>query len=325
MTENENLLELVRYCFPRARSGREEVFSQALEFSTVYSAESEEKPVSMLLGLNYEVFWNEKIAKMVGIGLVASYPEARGQGHIRRLMKKLLEAEYAKGTEFSYLSPFSYQFYQKFGYEYAFDHKIYEIQMTDWPRGQFGMVNRLAFEEIFPEMKRVYELQAAFGDVKRTDLQWIYHFQTRYQPYFALTDNGYLIYEYNGRIFEILELVALTEEAKQRLYSFVSAHNSGFEKVIWRAPRTTKLEEDMQEPRKAKIQLFPDMMARIVNLEKFFELNGQPDFAVEISDPILPQNNGRFGPADVQAEKMTIGQFTAKILREKQAILREDF
>ncbi|GAB2027109.1 GNAT family N-acetyltransferase [Lactovum odontotermitis] len=326
MTKNEELLALVRYCFPTARSGREDVFRQVLDFSTVYSAEADGKPVSMLLGLDYKVFWAGKIAAMTGVGLVASYPEARGQGHIRQLMTEMLENEYEKGTELSYLSPFSYQFYEKFGYEYTFDHKMYEIQMTDWPRGQFGKVERLDFETILPEMKRIYEKEAAVGDVARTELQWVYHFQTRYQPRFALTSNGegYLIYEYKGSAFEILELVALTETAKQQLYSFVSAHSSGFEKVIWRAPENIRLEEEMPEPRRAKIQLQPDMMARIVNLKKFFELNGQPDFAVEISDPILPQNNGIYGSGG-EPVKLTIGQFTAKILREKKAVLREDF
>ncbi|MDR2975705.1 MAG: GNAT family N-acetyltransferase [Streptococcaceae bacterium] len=325
MTKNDELLNLARYCFPTARSVAEALFEQVLEFSTVYSAETQGKLTSMMLGLDYEIFWNKKTAKMAGVGLVGSYPEARGQGHIRHLMTQFLEAEYEKGTELSYLSPFSYQFYKKFGYEYAFDHKTYELAMTDWPLGEFGSVERLDFETILPEMKRIFEQQAAFGDVKRTDDQWVYHFQTRYQPKFALTDGGYLIYDYNNPAFTVLELVTLTEEAKKRLYSFISAHSSGFEQAVWRAPINTRLEEDMLEPRRAKILIQPDMQARIVNLEKFFELNGQPDFAVEISDPILPQNNGIYGLGNSQPEKLSIGQFTARILRQNGAILREDF
>ena len=43
----------------------------------------------------------------------------------------------------------------------------------------------------------------------------------------------------------------------------------------------------------------------------------------QITDDIIAENNMTIGEG--KAEKMTIGQFTAKILKENQSILREYF
>lgn len=67
------------------------------------------------------------------------------------------------------------------------------------------------------------------------------------------------------------------------------------------------------------------MQARIVNLSAFLKVNGQPEFSARIVDDILPQNNICVGPETDQPEEMTIGAFTARVLRENKAILREYF
>lgn len=67
------------------------------------------------------------------------------------------------------------------------------------------------------------------------------------------------------------------------------------------------------------------MQARIVNLQAFLKVNGQPEFTARIVDDILPQNNICVGPEAEEPEEMTIGEFTARVLRESGAILREYF
>lgn len=37
------------------------------------------------------------------------------------------------------------------------------------------------------------------------------------------------------------------------------------------------------------------MQARIVNLQEFLKVHGQPDFSVEITDEIIPENNISLG------------------------------
>lgn len=57
-----------------------------------------------------------RIVPMGGVGAVASFPEYRGRGHIRRLMLKALSSMRDRGQAVSMLNPFKQSFYARFGY-----------------------------------------------------------------------------------------------------------------------------------------------------------------------------------------------------------------
>lgn len=59
-----------------------------------------------------EVFGNH--VPMAGIGYVASYPEYRGQGHISKLMKEILQDLHEQDVPFANLAPFSESFYRHY-------------------------------------------------------------------------------------------------------------------------------------------------------------------------------------------------------------------
>ncbi len=270
---------------------------------------------------------------MSGIGYVASYPEFRGNGSIRKLMTDILEDNYEAGTALSYLAPFSYQFYGQFGYHYAFDQKAYTIPAQEFPKGKktVGQVQRRTVsEELLEEAAEVHDQVYNQGSLVRPQHVWEYYFKYKAQPFFATYEEngrvlGYLIYEFAGTAFVIRECITLTQEAQDALYRFVSSHAASFEVIKWTAPSNVFLEYDLAEPSRIELQLQPYMQARIVNLQAFLKVNGQPEFSARIVDDILPQNNICVGPETDQPEEMTIGVFTARVLRENKAILREYF
>ncbi|MGL4248716.1 MAG: GNAT family N-acetyltransferase, partial [Lactococcus garvieae] len=282
---------------------------------------------------SFRVYWKDAKLKMSGIGYVASYPEFRGNGSIRKLMTDILEDNYEAGTALSYLAPFSYQFYGQFGYQYAFDQKAYTIPALEFPKGKktAGQVQRRAVsEELFEDMAEVHDQVYNQGSLVRPQHVWEYYFKHKSQPFFATYEEngrvlGYLIYEFAGTAFVIRECIPLTQEAQDALYRFVSSHAASFEVIKWTAPSNVFLEYDLAEPSRIQLQLQPYMQARIVNLSAFLKVNGQPEFSARIVDDILPQNNICVGPETDQPEEMTIGAFTARVLRENKAILREYF
>ncbi len=345
---SKELLDLSIYAFHKKRTPeRERAFSALLNFSTPYTHRSASALTSMVIDSHFEVHWGGKRVKMSGVGYVASYPEYRGNGAIRGLMTELLRDNYEAGTVFSYLAPFSYEFYGKFGYHYAFEQKLYRLPAQDFPQGRrtIGRVSReqisskehatdgavsplMSSSETLTDLMKIHESAYNKGSLARSVEQWHYYFEYKSQPYFAVYREegkalGYLIYEFSGMDFVIRELITLTDEAKQGLYRFIASHAGAFSEVVWQAPSDATLEQDMREPQHAKISLLPYMQARIVNLDAFLESYGPPDFPVEIIDEILPENHRIFGEG--QPEKMSIGEFTAKILRKEQAILREYF
>ena len=339
--EKKELLDLTIYAFHKPlTAAREAAFYKLLEFSKAYRHLENERLTSMVIDTHFDVFWKKQQLKMSGVGYVASYPEARGNGAIRQLMIQLLRENYEAGTALSYLAPFSYQFYGKFGYSYAFDQKSYTMKAIDFPKGQKtkgeitrevlteSAINDDSADSLLSVLTEIHQQAYNQGSLIRPSYLWDYYFKHKSQPYFAVYREegkalGYLIYEFSEMTFVIRELIFLTESAKQALYRFVYSHSGSFEKVSWVATSDTQLEYDMPEPTRATIQLIPYMQARIINLHEFLKINGQPNFAAEIVDELIPENNQIVGTGI--PEKMTIGEFTAKVLRENHAILREYF
>lgn len=324
----QEMLELAKYAFNKPVTGGDSAFFALLDFAKPYLHYEDDLLTSMMIDIPFNVYWREQQLKMSGIGYVATYPEYRGKGAIRELMTKLLRDEYQAGTALSYLAPFSYQFYEKFGYAYTFDQKNYEIAMRDFPKGRLtpGQIKRSHLTEL--SKTGLYQKAYNQGSLVRETHLWDYYFHDKSKPYFVIYTErevplGYLIYEFNGPTFVIRECITQNENAKQAIYHFISNHASTFEKVNWTATINEHFENDLLEPSRAKITLQPYMMARIVNLQEFLNVNGAPSFAAEIIDQLLPENNQIIGVG--QPEKMTIGQFTARVFREKQAILRDYF
>ncbi len=330
-TKNRNeLLELAKYAFHKPVTGGDEAFFALLEFAKAYQHMEENQLTSMVIDIPFDVFWKNEKLKMSGIGYVASYPEFRGNGAIRNLMTKLLQDEYKKGTALSYLAPFSYTFYEKFGYAYSFDRKVYELPAENFPCGRKtnGKIRRVTLAEGLEQLELIHSQAENEGSMSRAPHVWEYYFHYKSKPNFAIYEEngrpmGYLIYEFKGSTFVIRELISLSKNAKDAIYRFIASHASGFDKMSWVTTPRERFEYDVQEPAALTITQEPYMMARIINLDEFIKVNGEPDFAVEIIDEQIPENNRIFGSG--QPVKMTIGAFTAEILRKNGAILREYF
>ena len=68
-----------------------------------------------------------KYLKTLTISGVATSPEYRRCGCVRQMLNKLFEMAPERGWEVSFLHPFSFSYYRKFGYEKVADHKIIEF------------------------------------------------------------------------------------------------------------------------------------------------------------------------------------------------------
>ncbi|OFI50476.1 hypothetical protein BG261_00940 [Floricoccus tropicus] len=328
----EKLLDLMKYAFHKTPTGGDEAFYKLLTFSKAYTNELEGQLTSAIIDSHFNVFYGGENVSMSGIGYVASYPEYRGKSYVSDLMLEILKDNYNQGTVFSYLAPFSYSFYRKFGYEYVFNQKSYDIPFQYFPKGLKGdgKIVRLNFEEALPQMDEIHKLVSEIGSVNRTHDQWSYYFEYKSKPNFAVYyENdlpvGYIIYEFSSNNFVIRELTFLTDEAKDALYFFVSSHASAFESVKYKASEKEIVEWEMSEPSQAKILINPYMMARIVNMEEFMKTSPIINGRVEIIDEQLPENNGIYGEGEGEIRKLSIGKFTQEILRQENVILREYF
>ena len=103
---------------PNEKEIREKIEKGAYDSSNTYGAVDENG--TLLAGMEvipYTMWFDGQTVPMYGIGGVASVPEARRQGNIRKIFEKVFADIYEKGAVFSHLYPFSYDYYRRFGYE----------------------------------------------------------------------------------------------------------------------------------------------------------------------------------------------------------------
>ncbi|MGX7420711.1 GNAT family N-acetyltransferase [Carnobacterium gallinarum] len=281
-------------------------FKETFEHTISLGAFHEEKLSAQVLVTPYVVHFHQALYKMGGIGLVSSYPEYRGSGDVAALMKLSLKTMNEKGMDLSYLAPFSYPFYRKYGFEQIFDQFKMTLTAEQLPRvkTKSGKLERVIWEQGKESMKFLYEQQKAnsVGAVQREDWWWEYRFTHKPDQKIALYTNeanqpeGYIVYYLDGETFKIEEMIYHTHTAYEMLWGFISSHSGSFKFFDYTGGMDEQQAYLLENPR-IKQEVIPSMMGRIVNIQRFlsqypFKELSEKELYLEISDPIAPWNDG---------------------------------
>lgn len=284
LIENQlaEMFDLGKYAFRSDDTEKiRERFKVLTEHSWNYGHFVNGKLASQLQATPFEVWLGEKTLKMAGIGTVSSYPEYRGQGGISNIMKKMLFDLNEAGVDLTFLAPFSYPFYRRYGYEYLFEKTVYDINGHDWPNfpKQVGRVKRLAFTEAKPYLKKIYEksMAGSIGAIKREDWWYDYKFVMHSEKHFAVyfddagQAKGYVVYEFQGSQFEIAEWHYLSVEAFYALANYVGSHKDSFETIHYVTGQSDGNLNYLLASPLLKVEVLPEMMGRVVNVARFLE------------------------------------------------------
>ena len=109
---------------------REQIAKGEYNSDNTYGAVDEHGRV--LAGMDmipYTMWFDGHKVPMWGVAGVASMPESRRQGNVRKIFEKVFDDIYEKGAVFSHLYPFSYDYYRKFGYEHAGSVRKYTLPL----------------------------------------------------------------------------------------------------------------------------------------------------------------------------------------------------
>ena len=117
--------------------------------------------MSALTLTDFSVHFDGRRARMAGVGAVSTLPQYRGQGGIRSCFETCLPELYRKGYDFSYLYPFSTDFYRKFGYESCVSTLEVTVDLNRLRPGAFLGSFRLAE----PENNFLWE-------IRMLDIEW---------------------------------------------------------------------------------------------------------------------------------------------------------
>ncbi|MHC5372657.1 GNAT family N-acetyltransferase [Enterococcus sp. LJL120] len=309
---NREMFELGKYAFrstdtPEVRQR----FDCLVEHSWNYGHLVDDVLASQLQATPFDIWIGPKLFKMAGIGTVSSYPEYRGQGGINKLMEKMLNDLNQAGVALTYLAPFSYPFYRRYGYEYLFEKTIYEIAGSDWPKAnnQVGTVKRLNFQEAQADIKNVYEAVMAnqVGPVKRADWWYQYKFEMHHHSQYAVyfdeegLAKGYLAYRFDEGQFTIIEWEYLTAAAFWSLANYCGSHRDSFEKFHYETGKSDSNLNFLFAKPALQVSIRPEMMGRIVNAANFLEeypflaAATNLNFILELTeDRYAPWNTGKY-------------------------------
>ena len=106
----------------------------------------------------YQISINGEEWKMGGVAGVATYPEFRRNGYVKRLIIEALERMHKEEQIVSLLHPFDIGFYRKFGWEIFTENKKLQIVKKDlkFTDAQSGTIKRFTKETHHPDIEAVY-------------------------------------------------------------------------------------------------------------------------------------------------------------------------
>ena len=255
-----------------------------------------------------------------GVGGVSTLPPYRRSGAIRSCITASLRDMYEQDFTFSFLYPFSTQFYRKFGFEVGAEAYEWTIPFADMrPRDVGGQM-----EQIFPgdDMTPLLEVyQKCFANCNLSAIREKYDaglekqnlFDQQRYIYLWRNDAGeprgfmitHKIHTPDGTVLDCNHqfgtqnensfLFCDAEALNALLFFAKAAFSSDYDKIRFAVPGDISLISLVGENNSAACRAFVNGMLRVVNAERVLQncrCRGAGSVKIEITDAILPENSG---------------------------------
>lgn len=282
------------------------------------------KLAAKLILIPFRTWVGGKEFAMGGIAGVSTWPEYRRKGYVAELLRHALATMKEEGQVLSFLHPFSFPFYRKYGWEMYCEFKQYEIPLALMPRYPAlpGRVERVEDWRLLNEIYIEYAVRYNGMLVREADW-WEDVVFVREKGVSAVwydekgRPRGYVRYKVKDKEMEIHELIALDEEARRALWTFIAQHDSMLDKIKMYVPADDSLSFLVSDPR-FKQEIHPYFMARVVDTAAFleqypFEASGAEHTVVlHVEDVQAEWNRGSFR-IDID------GQGNARVSRYKSS------
>jgi len=221
-----------------------------------------------------------------GLGGVATVPEHRESGHVRRLCRDALAWYADRGSPVVALWPFSTPFYERLGWGTAYSYSRLTTPPDRLPdHDPRGSVVRLGVDD-WERLSAVSERadQTATFRLERTEQWWREH---RFSdagwggvPYCYGYERegrlaGYLLYHVadDDQTLEVDNLVAVDEAARRVLLDFLGNHGAQIESVVVHGEPDAELLTRLDDPGPATCELHRGPMVRLTSVGALAEFD----------------------------------------------------
>lgn len=275
--------------------------------------------------------------KLGGIGGVSTLPPYRHNGAIRASLSASLRDMYENGFTFSYLYPFSTQYYRKFGYEVGAEARRWVMPLADIrPKDVGGTIEQIFPGDDFSPLLEVYD--ACFADCNMSAVRdrydaglekaklmeehrYVYVWRNEAGAPRGLMiahktrEDGAVVMDCNhtfGAQNENGFLFCDMEALSALLFFVKSAFSADYDKISFTTRREIDLTSLVGENNSASCSMFWNGMLRVVNVRRVLEncnCRGAGCVRIAIEDPVLPENCGTwkltFAPGQVNFVEKT--------------------
>lgn len=251
-------------------------------------------------------FGHDVRLRMGGVQGVACLPAARGRGYAATTIRCALEHMRESGQVLSMLDAFSWEFYQRLGWDWIGFDRRYTVRTEVLPADlesenvrAAGQADRAAVRQVYSQFANRYRCMIA-----RDDQHWagILDNTEKNHTYSYLYESdgepeGYLTYrggthEHTG----LRDFICLTPRASRGLLGLLRRHAMQIKKVKWSAPADDGLWHRLLHW-DVETKLRPKTMARIVDvaaaLACWLPATERADSVVlRVHDDVAPWNDG---------------------------------
>lgn len=303
--EYEASLALSRFAFQWEPTPEDiERGRQSFEPNTEWGVFDDGRLASKLRIHNFRTWVGGREFRIGGLAAVASWPQHRRRGNVGRLLRHSLVVMRENGQVLSFLYPFSFAFYRRYGLETAGRKLRHEIPTADLPRfpAPSGRWTTVTADDP-SALASVYEQHARDlnGPIARDDAHWRERRLRGRRLALAYHEAGepraYVLYSLLERRLDLHEAVWLNESARRAVWHLLAQHDSMADRVVWESPTDDTTALLLDNPASARQEILPTFMARIVDVEPF--LRDLPwarpgTLTLEIHDEHAPWNTCRY-------------------------------
>ena len=269
-----------------------------------------------LLASFFRVHFDGGVALMAGVGGVCTYPQHRRKGAVKGIFRHMLDGLHEARVPFSYLYPFSEQFYEGFGYRNAAGGIEWSFDLSMMPprhwEGSFSLHRPGApidgFDAAYGPFAARWNMMVLRSPDNGHSVQHCDPFKHNKSAFLyrdaAGVPRGYVSFERHVQpgqppALAGKELVFDTTDTLKAIMGFMKSYASDYALFTIKMPESLNLDHfctDFAQSNTAK-SMKKNGMTRAVHVEQILRSAryvGSGQLSLFIHDAFLPQNNGLY-------------------------------
>lgn len=282
------------------------------EYLNTYGAFTDEGELtSSVIANPYRCSYWGQIVGMCGIGGVATLPEYRREGHMRKLLPFVLNAAYQRGDVLSSLFPFSHPFYRKFGYECCGTVQecsvgLHAYQKMPW----LGRVKQVLPGDDLTPLKQIYaQFQKNHNFLCDRDEDYWQHrfgkdpYTTHHHVYLWYDKDDVpqaycLLHHDDEKNYHVLDWAYTDPSALRGLFGFFHVLEPSGENIRFKLPMDADPFCLIPEPYDVNVKLRNIGMLRVINVQEALRLYpwaaGVERLTIRVRDEHIAENAHTF-------------------------------